>query len=275
MTGILAEAFDWAAKAMEAVSPSTSASAAAATLAHSYNVAAANWVRNYGYRPATKGMYYYVDGIECQPPISESNGICTSGMAADTSRALSPEGSRGLTTAYAYTQDPALQTFIDTLYNAMFAKPATCPSGSTLCVSDGAYIDPMDDGQYMINVPPLAALGNATPWKYFGLFSGVTALSSWPGYRAGGVQPWAGEPVYIGANLPGVPGAAAIRVVTTAPTGATYTTDCSASPCAVTVDHRQGDHLVVDTILVRNRRGAGSEPRSPHWRTVIPARGSP
>jgi hypothetical protein len=243
MTGILAEAFDFSAKAMEAVSPPTAASTATASLAHSYNVAAANWVKNYGYRTATKGLYYYVDGIECQPPISESNGICTSGMPADTSRTLSPEGSRGLTTAYAYTQDPALKAFIDTLYNAMFAPPATCPSGSTVCVPDGTYIDPMNDGQYMINVPPLASLGSATPWKYFGLFFGVTALSSWPGYRVGGVQPWAGEPMYIGANLPGVSGAAAIRVVTTAPSGATYTTNCSASPCAVTVDRRQGDHL--------------------------------
>ena len=244
LAGILAEAFDWAAKAMEAVSPPTAASTATASLAHSYNVAAANWLKNYGYRPATKGLYYYVDGIECQPPISESNAICTSGMAADTSRALSPEGLRGIATAYAYTQDQTLKTFGDTLYNAMFAKPATCPAGSAVCVPDGAYIDAMNDGQYMINVPPLASLGSATPWKYFGLFFGVTALSSWPGYRVGGVQPWAGEPLYVGASLPGVSGAAAIRVVTTAPSGATYTTNCSVLPCAVTVDRRQGDHLV-------------------------------
>jgi hypothetical protein len=244
MTGILAEAFDFAAKAMEAVSPPTAASTATASLAHSYNVAAANWLKNYGYRPATKGLYYYAGGIECQPPISESNGLCASYMAADTSRTLSPEGFRGVATAYAYNQDPTLKALADTMYNAMFAKPTTCPAGPTLCVPDGAYVDGMDDGQYMINVPPLASLGNATPWKYFGLFFGVTALSSWPGYRIGGTQPWQGEPLYIGANLPGVPGAAAIRVVITSPSGVTYTTNCNASPCAVTVDHRQGDHLV-------------------------------
>jgi hypothetical protein len=244
MTGILAEAFDFSAKAMEAVNPPTTASTATASLAHSYNVAAANWIKNYGYRPATKGLYYYAGGIECQPPISESNSICTSGMATDTSRALSPEGFRGVATAYAYSQDPPLKTLGDALYNAMFAAPATCPAGSTVCVSDGAYVDGMDDGQYMINTPPLASLGSATPWKYFGLFFGVTALSSWPGYRIGGTQPWQGEPLYIGANLPSVPGAAAIRVVTTSPSGVTYTTNCNASPCAVTVDHRQGDHLM-------------------------------
>jgi hypothetical protein len=243
MTGILAEAFDFAAKAMEAVSPPTAASAATASLAHAYNVAAANWLKNYGYRPATKGLYYYVGGIECQFPISESNSICTSNMAADSSRALSPEGLRGVAAAYAYNHDPTLKTLGDALYNAMFAAPATCPSGSTVCVPDGAYVDAMNDGQYMINVPPLASLGSATPWKYFGLFFGVTALSSWPGYSVGGVLPWQGEALYFAANLPGVPGAAEIQVVTTSPSGVTYTTKCSALPCAVTVDHRQGDHL--------------------------------
>ncbi len=238
MTGILSAAFDLAAKAVADVDPAT------ASLAHSYNVASANAIKNYGYWPASKGMYYFVGGIDCQFPIADNNTLCTGGNSPGQARTLSAEALRGLDAAYAYTQDSSLGTFNDTLYNAMWARPTTCPTGSTLCVADGSYIDPMDDGQYMIAVPGLSSLGNATPWKWFGMFFGFSAQSSWPGYRVGGLQPWAGEPLYIGANLPGVPGAAAIRVVTTDPSGVTSTTNCGALPCAVTVDHRQGDHLM-------------------------------
>jgi hypothetical protein len=213
-------------------------------LAHSYNLAAAKWIENYGYWPATKGLYYLVDGIECQPPIADNNALCTASDTAGQARTLSAEAMRGLDAAYAYNQDPSLKSFIDTLYNAMWAAPATCPAGSTLCVSDGSYIDPMDDGQYMIAVPPVSSLSNATPWKWFGMFFGFSAQPAWPGYRVGGLQPRAAEPLYIGGNLPGIPGATAARVTTTDPSGVTYTTNCNALPCAVTVDHRQGDHLV-------------------------------
>jgi len=229
--GILSAAFDLAAKAVADVSPAT------ASLAHSYNVASADWIKTYGYWPATKGLYYFVNGINCQPPIADNNTICTGGNNAGQARTLSGEALRGLDAAYAYNQDPSLGAFNDMLYNAMWARPATCPAGSTLCVPDGSYIDPMDDGQYMIS-------GSPPPDKWFGYFFGFSAQSSWPGYRVGGVQPRAGELLYVDANLPGVPGAAAVRVVTTDPSGVTYTTNCNALPCAVTVDRRLGDHLV-------------------------------
>jgi len=231
MIGILSAAFDLAAKAVVDVDPAT------ASLAHSYNVASANWIKNYGYWPATKGLYYFADGIDCQPPIADNNTLCTSGYNAGQARTLSAEALRGLNAAYAYSQDPSLKTFIDALYNAMWARPTTCPAGSTLCVPDGSYIDPLDDGQYMIS-------GSPPPPKWFGLFFGFSAQSSWPGYRAGGLKPAIGERVYIGANLPGVPGATKIRVAITDPSGSTTTTDCNALPCAVTVDSRQGDSLM-------------------------------
>ena len=135
MMGILSAAFDLAAKAVADIDPTTAA------LAHSYNVAAANWIKNYGYWPATKGLYYFSGGMECQPPITDGNTLCTAGNNAGQARTLSAEAIRGLMAAYAYNQDPSLKTFIDTLYNAMFARPTTCPAGSTICVPDGSYID--------------------------------------------------------------------------------------------------------------------------------------
>ena len=237
MIGMLSTAFDLAAKAVADVSPAT------ATLAHSYNVASANWIKDVAYWPSAKGLYYYVGSVDCPGgPLAGSNVWCVWGMDAAASRLQSAEAIRGVMLAYAYNRDPALKAFADTLYNAMWGKPGTCPSGSTLCVPDGIYLTGMDDGQYMISGGP--PTNGGTPWKWFGQFFGWSGLSSWPGNRVGGVQPRAGESLYIGANLPGVPGATKIRVVITDPSGSTTTTDCNALPCAVTVDSRQGDPLV-------------------------------
>jgi len=217
--GILSGAFGLVAKALATVNPATSA------LARSYSISAANWVKNNGYWPAGKGLYYDVGGVDCQPPISDSNTICTSGYAPDQSRSLSAEALRGLTAAYAYTQDPSLGAFIQTLYNAMWAAPTTCPSGSTLCVPDGAYLDPMNDGQYGIATPAtLSALNGGTPWKWFGMYFGYSGESSVPGILAGGLQRFAG--VLMQPDDGEFPGR-----VTTA-------TNCNASPCAATVDRR-------------------------------------
>jgi hypothetical protein len=99
MMGILSWAFDLAAKAVATVSPTT------ASLSHSYSVAAANWIKTYGYWPAAKGMYYTVGGPDCKYPISDSNTLCTAGFAPDQARTLSAEAMRGLDLAYAYSQD--------------------------------------------------------------------------------------------------------------------------------------------------------------------------
>jgi len=239
MEGILSGGFDLVAKALATVNPATAA------LARNYNVTAANWVKNYGYWPASKGLYYDVEGVNCQPPISDSNTLCTQGYAPDQSRSLSAEALRGLAAAYAYNHDPSLGAFIQTLYNAMWAAPTTCPSGSTLCVPDGAYLDPMNDGQYGIATPPtLSALGGGTPWKWFGMYFGYSGGSAVPGILAGGLQPGTEELLYVAANMTDIPGAVAIRVIATAPSGVTSTANCNASPCAVTVDRRQGDPLI-------------------------------
>lgn len=238
MIGILSGAFDLAAKAVADVNPATAA------LAHSDNVAAANWVKNVGYWPSAKGLYYFAGNVDCVPPISDSNTICTAGNAPDQARTLSAEVMRGVAAAYAYSQDPSLAAFANTLYNAMWAAPGTCPAGSTLCAPDGAYLDAMNDGQYMMATPALSSLSGATPWKWLGMFFGYSAEAAWPGRRVGGLQPGASELMYIGANLQAVPGAASIRIVATAPSGQIATAQCSSAPCAIAVDRLQGDPLV-------------------------------
>jgi hypothetical protein len=173
MMGLLSFAFDMASQAIADTDPISSATYRA------YNVDAANWVKTYGYRASMKGLYYFAQFVNCQAPISESNTGCTKGDAVQDMRVLGFETERGIAAAYKYNGDASLKTFVDTLYNAQWAKPGTCPSGSTICVPDGSYVNSYDDGGwYMTGTPPTGD----TP-KWFGQAFGVSALSSWPGYR--------------------------------------------------------------------------------------------
>jgi len=230
MEGLLAEAFDLAAKSIATAYPTT------ASLAHGYSVDAARWIMNNGYRAATKSVYYTAGYVNCQPPIPEGNNPCTNNYAADVARVVNAEPIGGIGRAYEYSRDASLLAFADLLFNAMWAKPTTCPANSTVCVPDGVYVDAFDDGQwYMAGTPPLAAAP-----KYFGQMWGYPSSSAWPAYRLGGPQPPTGQVFYINWNRTAVPGAAAVRVTTTATDGTDSYSNCAASPCAVTA-YGQGD----------------------------------
>lgn len=229
--GVLAFAFDLAAKALAGAYPP------GAALAQNYRLTAANWIRTYGYWPLQKGLYLYAQGINCQAPISDANSACTGGNAPADARALSPEALRGVMAAYASSQDSGFRDFADTLYNAMFAKPNTC-TGATPCVPDGYYVSGLDTGGYMMT--GAAPLGNA----WFGMVFGFNNLSAWPAYRVGGLQPSSGKTLYAAFNLGRVRGAIRARLTATAPSGSTVQVECSSSPCAVTVDNRQGKYLI-------------------------------
>ena len=233
--GLLAMAFDFAAKAIAVSDPMNSA------LARSYNLSAANWMKTYGYRASQKSVFYGVQYVNCQAPIQETpNSACTNGYSGSGARVINAEAIRGLMTAYAYSEDPSLGAVIDVLYNAMWAKPGTCPAGSTVCVPDGIYLDQFDGGGVDISgTPP----GGAAP-KWFGQMWGVSSLSAWPAIRLGGTQANGNLAFYIGFHLSTVPGAASIQVVSTGPDGQESYTKCSTSPCAVAVSGAQGARLV-------------------------------
>ena len=115
--GILATAFDLSAKAIVDVEPITAA------LAHRYNVAAVNWLKNSGYRSSTKSLYPHTGQLNCEPPISDSNDICTGGNDAGQARTLNSMVIRAVGAAYAYSGDPGLKEFGDLLFSAMYSKP--------------------------------------------------------------------------------------------------------------------------------------------------------
>ena len=231
MEGLLAEAFDLAAKSIATSYPATAA------LAHSYSVDAARWIMNNGYRAATKSVYYAAGYVNCQQlPIPEGNNPCTDDLDADEARVESAEAVGGIARAYAYSQDTSLKSFADLLYNAMWAKPSTCPVGSALCSSDGSYLQAFDNGQ--VNVSGTPPSGAAPKW--FGQMWGYPGLSAWPAYRLGGPQAPVGQMFYVALNLAAVPGAVTARVTTTAADGTDLPVECTSSPCAITA-YGQGD----------------------------------
>jgi hypothetical protein len=227
--GLLAAAFDLAAKAIADTDPANS------TVAHTYNVAAANWIRTNGYWPLERGMYAGAGGINCAAPVADSNVACTGGNSPGQSRALSADALRGIMAAYAYDGGGTLRDFADTLYNAMFAKSGTC--STLVCAPDGEYVRGLDDGGYMMTGAPPG--GN----RWFGSFFGFGNLSAWPAYRVGGLQPSKPQRGYVAFNLGQIRGATKARVTVTAPSGNATEVECNSSPCAVTVDGRQGKHL--------------------------------
>lgn len=68
-------------------------------------------------------------------------------------------------------------------------------------------------------------------------------------WRLGGLQPQLNRTIFIGFNLASVPNAARVNVTLTEPSGTKVSATCTSSPCAVTADARQGDHLVQLTYL--------------------------
>jgi hypothetical protein len=142
--------------------------------------------------------------------------------------------------AYAYSKDLRLLAFGDTLYNAMYAKPGYCPTGSPICVPDGQYLTDLNSGiGWYVAGDPM----NNKWHKWFGMFFGIGAGSGWPAYRIGGARPRMWRPIRMAFNMAGVPGAAAVMVKAIAPNGEEIATSCASSPCTVTIDDRQGDYV--------------------------------
>ncbi len=230
--GLLASAFDLAAKALADTYPRE------AGLATQSNEDAANWIATYGYWPASKGLYAYAQGINCQAPVAENNTACTGGNTADAARALSATALRAVMRAYAENRDSRLRDLGDSLYNAMFAKPGTCPAGSSLCVPDGVYLIGMDYGGHMMTGAPPE--GNT----WLGMFFGFNNLANWPAYRQGGLQTATNQTAYVTYDVGGIRGAAKARLRATAPNGSIVEVECGTSPCAVPLDGRQGKYLI-------------------------------
>ena len=234
INGILGLAFEFTAKALGDTDPAN------ARRAHNYNLSIARWEMNVGYRPEMKGMEYIAGSVECPPPIPESATWCTGNSTASQARTLSAESLRSVMLAYADSTDSGLLAFGDTLYNAMYAKAGYCSAVWPICVPDGQYVTDFNSGLgwYMSGDPV-----NDKWHKYFGMLFGIGAGSDWPAYRIGGARTRKGRLIRVAFNMVSVPGVASVRVTTIAPDGEVVETPCASSPCTVTIDERQGDHI--------------------------------
>jgi hypothetical protein len=149
---------------------------------------------------------------------------------------------------YQYNRDPATKAAMDAMYNQMWAKPGTCPAGSTICNSSvtsscslpPCYMTQLDLGADGYMLQPVS--GSPAPPKWFGQYFGFGDYSSWPAIRLGGAAAEASQAAYIDFNLKAVEGATKVRVGVTLPNGDTGETECRSSPCVIAVDPRQGTY---------------------------------
>ena len=241
MLGVASTMMDFTAKAMTCTAPGVPANCdnTVAANAHTYNVAMANYIRQYGYWPAAKGMYYFAGFVDCPYPIPASNTTCTLGFNADQARNLSAEALRGVMSAFSYNADANLQSFGDTLYNAMWNKGGwAVPAGFAF---DGTYEDGYENGfgWYMSGTPP-----TGTAHKYFGMGWGISAGSAWPGYRLGGLAGSSMVTTQVAVNLASVPKATRFNLLVTYPSGITASTVCVSSPCPLRLDQTRAGAVI-------------------------------
>jgi hypothetical protein len=253
MQGIIAAGLDLEAQAMY----DRNYDPASGALLDQYAGEAIQWLASYGLLPAAKGMYYFVGHVNC--PVGNEGPYCGIPDPANPSpfRILNAEAVRGamFTWFHAGRQD-SVRDFVDLMVNAAWAKPGTCPQGSTLCVSDGHYVDGYDDGQpWVTGTPPYGA----NP-KWFGMSFGLNPTASWPAMRLGGALPPKNQKVNIGFKSDAVPGATHVKVSTTTPTGRVFDTECTGSPCQVTVDAGKGEHLFRLTYLSNDNTVLATQP---------------
>ncbi len=226
MAGIKAYAMNYASKIDDA------------TLAANYTALVRNtaqWILNTGTYDPNDGVQrsgiFYARGFEhCEPG--------TIGSWHPHLCAPNPDLNGEVTVALrnAYEADVTLKDKIDRLYGSTWGKPGW--------TTGGVYQSPVD-----LTFPADVNFS----YKYYGLMFGMGFAYQWPAARLGGVSPVQPQDVSINFDLESVAGAVSVRVAVTAPSGASSEVFCTASPCSVTMDRRQGAHWV----QIEYRNGAG------------------
>ena len=78
--------------------------------------------------------------------------------------------------------------------------------------------------------------------KEFGSNAGAGLADTYLAYRLGGLAAASNRTVSVNLDLAAIPNAPKARISVWSPAGVEAITTCSTSPCAVTVDARQGRH---------------------------------
>jgi hypothetical protein len=203
---------------------------------------AATWINTTGYDPNTKGINYGRVFQFCEPATTAVPGFenrtpgCNYGLNSDAqvaAREIFAEAMTAATLFYDYNQSPANKAWVDTVYGALW--------GSTQYNTGGVYQDANSVANNLGLSNMTDAFINAGKWT--GFFAGAGMSHRWPADRLGGVLAAVQRRVEISFTAGAIANATAEQIVVTAPSGTQTTFPCSGSPCAVTVDDRQGTHL--------------------------------
>jgi hypothetical protein len=228
-------------RAMHYAASAISNDATNSAYARALAVNANSWMLTHAWQPATNGFNYGADFANCPYPVAQTNLTCSKADSVSRSLGFSAEAGGPLMSTYQYNRDPATKAAMDAMYNQMWAKPGTCPAGSTICnssVTSSCSLPPC----YMTQFDPAVdggmlngyGTGIAAP-KWFGQYFGFGDYSSWPAIRLGGAAASAPLLSYIPFSLASVANAAKVVVTVTAPNGTIASTTCTASPCAITL----------------------------------------
>lgn len=235
-------------------------------LASSYmamSAAAAGWVHDNGFDPATLGLHYGRVYQACEPvpkppdtpQFASRTPGCNFGLEPSSIRAarvLTAEATNALRAYYEANPADEARDWGDQAYGAVWGYgPYTNP---------GVY----SDDYYVKDENSDLSLG---AYKWTGFFFGMGMSHQWPAVRLGGAQPPANVNLTVKLNLAGA-ASASIRV--TAPSGAQRDFPCSGAACQITIDKRQGSHWYQVTYL--SSSGAALKQDAPQ---LISAPGTP
>lgn len=206
-----------------------------------FTAGATSWIWNIGMDHQFFGTNYGRIYQQCEPVNTSPPGLnfsyrapgCTYGpQYAFLSTEQNSETGAAHTIYYANNPSPSNLALGDEFYGSLWGF---CPwtTGGVYCsaASTAANAAQSNLGDSSLN-----------GGKWYGFFTGMGMSHRWPAARLGGVLPPVHRMVKIAVDL-GAAGAASAQIVVTAPSGLKTTFPCSASPCSVTVDDRQGTHL--------------------------------
>lgn len=186
-----------------------------------------------GYRPATGGLFYVRGGLandagcEPDPEHANNNGNACTGEYSDvqSSRFLGAETVRALSHAYLYARSDQQKAAVDDFFGKMW----------------GGLGGPGADDSYLSGFFPQAESGKA---KDFGFCCGMGGGAQWAAARLGGLAAEDRQIIRVPVKIDSVANAAKVQATVTEPSGAATSFVCAASPCEITVDRRQGNHLL-------------------------------
>jgi hypothetical protein len=135
-----------------------------------------DYLRDYGFWPETKGVWYFSSQVACNPVVA-TNNTCMGSGNVDTpgpARTIAVEAMNIVTRAYLDNPEPTVKQFGDVVMDGAFGvRGWPSPMGPTGQTADYKIMDDYMDGGYFMS--------NMGTWpKWFGMPWGIGIASAWP-----------------------------------------------------------------------------------------------